>query len=822
MTSHTHPSGKAKRFRLGHRAKTVLLGLATLLLVAAGALVIWAATMELPNLETFSQRKVVQSTKIYDRTGEVLLYDVHNNVRRTVVPFDTISEYIKNATLAIEDDTFYSHFGVRPLAIIRAFFANIISGSFSQGGSTITQQVVKKTLLTDDKFITRKIKEAILALKLERQLTKDEIFSIYLNENPYGGSIYGVEEASRSFFGKKSSEVTLAEAAYLAALPQAPSYYSPYGSHRDRLDARKNLVLERMYSNGMITAEERDQARAETVVFQADQTGGIKAPHFVMYVRSYLEEKYGRDALENTGLKVTTTLDWELQQKAEATIAKYGPENERKFKAKQAAMVGMDPKTGQILVMVGSRNYFETENDGNFNITTSHRQPGSSFKPFVYATAFAEGYTPDTVLFDVQTQFDTNCSPTGTPLRPGANCYMPENYDNVYRGPVSMRNALAQSINIPALKALYLVGTQDAIKTARALGVKSLSEKNNYGLTLVLGGGEVSLLEMSNAYSSFANDGVRNPETAILKVETLSGEVLEEFVPSPERAIDSEVARQVSDVLSDNAARAPAFGENSALYIPGHDIAVKTGTTNDYKDAWILGYTPNFTLGAWVGNNDNTPMEKKVAGFIVAPIWNEVMRAVVAKLPSEHFVAPEKSAEYDSLKPVLRGVWQGGETRADGSLINSVHDILYWVDRRNPTGPKPTNPETDSQFVLWETPVRAWALSKGYADEDPNSKPLSGTGTGLSVKITSPIENASVARTSRVNVTVGFTSGTSPLSQVDYFVNSTYLGSSKSAPYSFSFSPQDVTGIQGVNTLRAVGFDTAGNHVESQIQFLVN
>lgn len=819
MTTHATSPKKGRRFRLSQRVKTVLLGLAAAALLAMGGVVIWASTVELPNLDAFAQRKVVQSTKIYDRTGEVLLYDIHNNIRRTVVPFDTISQNIKNATLAIEDDTFYSHHGIRPLAIVRAFFANIISGSFSQGGSTITQQVVKKTLLTDDKFITRKIKEAILALKLERTLSKDEIFSLYLNENPYGGSIYGVEEASQSYFGKKSSDVTLAEAAYLAALPQAPSYYSPYGSHRDDLDARKNLVLERMYSNGMITKEERDVAAAENVVFRPDQTGGIKAPHFVMYVRSYLEQKYGRDALENTGLKVTTTLDWELQQKAEEVVSKNAKENERKFKAKQAAMVGMDPKTGQILVMVGSRDYFETENDGNFNITLSHRQPGSSFKPFVYATAFAEGYLPDTVLFDVATQFDTNCSSSGVPLRPGANCYMPENYDNVYRGPVSMRNALAQSINIPALKTLYLVGIPDAIKTARALGVKSLSDKNNYGLTLVLGGGEVSLLEMTNAYSSFANDGVRNTETGILKVETLGGEVLEEYTPAPERAIAAEVARQVSDVLSDNVARAPAFGENSALALPG--VAVKTGTTNDYKDAWILGYTPNFALGAWVGNNDNTAMEKKVAGFIVAPLWNEVMRTALDHFPRESFVAPEKPESFDSLKPVLRGEWRGGETHSDGTLINSVHDILYWVDRRNPTGPKPTNPENDSQFELWETPVRAWALAHGYQDADPSNYVPSTSANGPTLKITSPIENATIARSSRVNVTLSFSTGGAPMTQVDYFINNTYIGSSKSAPYSYSFSPQDVAGIQGVNTLRAIGFDAVGNQGTAQIQFSV-
>lgn len=810
--------------------KTAILALGTLMLLGASALLIWAATIPLPDLNSFSQRKVAQSTKIYDRTGKVLLYDIHDNVRRTVVPFETISQNIKNATLAIEDDSFYSHSGFRPLSFLRAVLANLTTGSFGQGGSTITQQVVKKTLFTDDKLISRKLKEIITALKLEKTLTKDQIFSIYLNENPYGGNIYGVEEASQAYFGKKSSEVNLAQAAYLAALPQAPSYFSPYGSHRDKLDARKNLVLSRMFALKMITKEEYDTAKAESVVFLPDQTSGIKAPHFVMYVRAYLEEKYGRDALENTGYKVTTTLDWDLQQKAEAVIAKYAQSNETKFGAKNEAMIGIDPKTGQILVMVGSRDYFETENDGNFNIALAHRQPGSSFKPFVYATAFMKGYTPDTVVFDVATQFDTNCSSAGVPLTPGGNCYTPENYDHVWHGPISLRNALAQSVNIPAIKTLYLAGIPDSIKTARALGVKSLAANNNYGLTLVLGGGEVSLLEMTSAYASFANDGVRNAETAILSVQDLSGTVLEEAQLAPERAIPENIARQISNVLSDNAARAPAFGENSALYIPGRDVAVKTGTTNDYKDAWIIGYTPELAVGLWAGNNDNTPMEKKVAGLIIAPLWNEFMNQALKNYAPSKFPLPSKPDDYDSLKPVLRGIWQGGDTYTDAGgnthVVQAVHDILYWVDKRNPLGPKPANPANDPQFELWETPVRAWAKEKGYVDQDPNSIPIStgstsSTNNGLSLKIISPGPGVAFSRTQRVTLGIEARQGASPITQVDFFINGIYLGSSKTAPYSYSFTPQDVQGIQSVNTLKVLGFDQLGNRVEATVDFSV-
>jgi len=671
-----------------------------ILFVLGGITIVWAVNLDIPDLNNFHERDIVESTKIYDRTGKVVLYDVHGNIKRTVVPFTDISDYMKQATVAIEDNRFYQHHGIDPQGILRALIVDIGSGQFTQGGSTITQQVIKNALLSQDKNVTRKIKEVILAIKLEKIMKKDEILSAYLNEEPYGGSIYGIEEASESFFGTSAKDLTLAQAAYLAALPKAPTYFSPYGQHQEQLKARKNLVLTKMTELTMITPEEAAAAKKEEVEFLQRTDGGIKAPHFVDFVRSYLEEKYGKDAVEQDGYRVITSLDWKMQSQAQEIVARYAKENEIKFNARNAALVAIDPKTGQILTMVGSRDYFDRDNEGNFNVATASRQPGSAFKPFAYATAFMKGYTPDTILFDVPTEFDTSCTALSVPTRPNASCYNPENYDGVFRGPISMRNALAQSVNIPSVKVMYLAGITNAIKTARTMGVTGLSNSNQYGLSLALGGGEVSLLDMVSAYSVFANDGVRNPYAFILKIEDSTGKTLEEYNQNPERVIPEQTARQISDVLSDNIARAPAFGDSSYLYLPGYSVAVKTGTTNDYRDAWIIGYTPELVVGAWAGNNNNTPMEKKVAGFIIAPLWNAFMKDALPSFLNESFIPPTPTSQ--DIKPVLRGVWQG-----------NIHSILYFVDPNNPLGNQPSNPDNDSQFHLWETPVLLWGLQHG-------------------------------------------------------------------------------------------------------------
>ncbi len=707
-----------------HTRNTLLLLAGSIIALIAGGVFLWAASLRLPEFNVINDRKIEQSTKIYDRTGKILLNDVHQDIRRTVVPFDQMSRNIKNATVAIEDAEFYEHVGIKPTAIIRAVLTNLISGDLlsGQGGSTITQQVVKNALLTTEKSITRKLKEWVIAIKVERIMTKEQILALYLNEAPYGGNIYGVQEAARQFFNKSAVDVTLAEAAYLAALPQAPTYYSPYGGNLADLDKRKSLVLERMEEIGFITEEEREAADREIVAFNPRPDQSVQAPHFVFYVRDYLEKKYGQAAVEERGFKVTTTLDFELQKSAEDIILKGAMENEKNFNASNAGAIALDPNTGQILAMVGSRDYFDENIDGAVNVTLAKRQPGSSFKPFVYATAFKKGYTPDTILFDVPMQFSTACSVSN--MTSEGECYSPKNYDNIFRGPMTVRDALAQSINVPAIQSLYLAGINESLKTARDLGISTLADAARYGLTLVLGGGEVTLLEMAGAYGTFANEGTRNPTTAILRIEDSEGNMLEEFSEKPYRVLDRNIALQISDILSDNTARTPSYGERSSLYFPGYDVAAKTGTTNDYRDAWILGYSPNVVVGAWAGNNDNTPMEKKVAGLIIAPLWHQIMDAALQNVDNDNFPSPEYNYDEDT-KPVLRGIWQGGEyTDKRGKVVpdgrggdyvrQDVHSILYWVDKDTPTGPIPSNPQKDPQFKYWEYGVLNWAARNGY------------------------------------------------------------------------------------------------------------
>jgi len=827
---------KRKNNRKKHRLRDIFVLMVSLGMLSGGALILWAANLNIPDFDTFEERKVAQSTKIYDRTGEVLLYDIHQDIKRTVVSYGGISTHLKNATVAIEDAEFYEHKGIKPTAILRAIFANLTSFGFSQGGSTITQQVIKNSVLTQEKKISRKLKEWTLAVKLERLMSKEDILTLYLNEAPYGGNIYGAQEASNAFFGKDVTEITLAEAAYLAALPQAPTYYSPYGNNKDKLDDRKNLVLKRMADIGFITEEEALNTQKEVVKFTPQENLGIKAPHFVFFVRSYLEEKYGKDIVEQGGLRVVTTLDYNLQEKAEEIIKEHALENKEKFNAENAGLIATDPNTGQILAMVGSRDYFDEEIDGNFNITLAHRQPGSSFKPFVYATAFKQGYTPDTVVFDLETQFETRCNTEGKPIDSSItedSCYTPVNYDGVYNGPISLRNALAQSVNIPAIKTLYLAGMQNSLQTAKDFGISSLTNINQYGLTLVLGGGEVSLLEMTNAYGVFANEGIYNPHVGIISVEDSGGNVLEKFSRQGHRVIDEDIARQISGVLSDNDARAPAFGERSYLYFDGRDVAVKTGTTNDYRDAWIIGYTPNISVGTWAGNNDNSPMEKKVAGFIVAPMWNAFMQEVLKEYEEQSFRKPKKTS--GEIKPVLRGVWQGGEIYKIDSItgklateytpketlkervVTNVHNILYWVDKEKPLGDRPSNPENDPQFNLWEYSVRKWVDKENIIEQTLNDIPKEYDSVHKpefypNTIIKSPMDSVLYGINDKITILTEST-GRFPVVKNEYYVNDIFIGSSNTN--NFSFSPSDINSIKNSNTLRVISYDSVFNKVDS-------
>ena len=696
----------------------LIFGFAAFIILFSG-LLLWISTLEIPDLSAFDERRVLQSTKIYDRTGEVVLYDLNSDVRRTVIPFEEMSRNIKNATVAIEDDQFYNHFGIDIRAIIRAAVSNFRDGDLlgGQGGSTLTQQVIKNSVLQRDKTLARKVKEAILSIKIERVLSKDEILEIYLNESPYGGTIYGVEEASYAFFNKSAADLTIPEAAYLAAIPQAPTYLSPYGNNRDALDRRQQLVLERMRLNGFITIEEHEAATAVEVKFEPQVVTGIKAPHFVMYIIEQLAETYGEKALAEQGLRVITTLDWELQKEAQRIVTQKAASNTVKFDASNAGLVATDPKTGDLLVMVGSRDYFSEEIDGNFNVTLASRQPGSSIKPFVYATAFSKGYLPATILFDVPTQFSTSCEPSNTTTK--APCYAPRNYNNEFVGPISMRNALAQSLNIPAVKTLYLAGLKDTLKFATDMGITTLDDPERYGLTMVLGGGEVRLMDMTNAYGVFANGGLKAAPRTILRIEDSQKNIVEEFDVKTNRVMDENVAYMVSDVLSDNVARTPLWGSWSIVNFGDRDVALKSGSTNNLRDAWIMGYTPNIAVGAWVGNNDNAAMGGGLSGLITTPMWREFMDIALEKLPNESFPQPQINTA--GVKPILRGEYidtslllQAMQNSNASSSINvtdvynNIHSILHSVDKSNPTGGYPANPASDSQYVNWEYGVQAW------------------------------------------------------------------------------------------------------------------
>ncbi|MBU6370749.1 MAG: penicillin-binding protein [Patescibacteria group bacterium] len=826
----------AVRHDIKHNKKGILLGMLAVVLALFGMLALWMATFKLPDLSSLSSVKVAQSTRIYDRTGTILLYEIHQDQNRTVVPFSAISDYIKNATIAIEDPTFYEHGAIKVTSIIRSLLVDIFSGSFSQGGSTITQQVVKNSVLTNEKSISRKLKELVLSLELERAMSKDDILALYLNGNPYGGNTYGVEEASQKFFGTSSASVDLAEAAYVAAIANAPTFYSPYGPNRAALDARKNLVLDKMLENKFITQEQHDAAVKEKVNFLPPSPTGIQAPHFVEFIKQYLVNKYGEDMVSSGGLKVITTLDASLQSEMETIIANYAPTLQTNFNASNAAAVAIDPKTGGILAMVGSENYFSTTTDGQYNVALALRQPGSTFKPFIYATAFEKGYTPDTILFDLPTEFQTTCTPQGQPIDPNAPvssstaCYMPSDFDGLYRGPVSLRSALALSLNIPSVQLFYLAGQKDSLDTAKAMGITSLSDDpNQYGLTLVLGGGEVSLLDMTSAYGVFANEGVRNPYTGIISVTDATGDTLEQYATSGRQVLPQNIADLMNDVLSDNVAKAPEYGSaNSVFMFPGREVAAKTGTTNDYRDVWSIGYTPDVVVGTWAGNNDNTPMVKNIAGLIVAPLWRQLMAAALASTSVDDFIKP--LPEDPTLKPVLRGIWQGDDTyfidTVSGKLatdltppetkkevaVPNIHSILYWVDKSDPTGPAPVDPTVDSQYNLWEYPIQQWLLTH---PQPATAKPIEyddvhTAANRPTVMVASPLPGKTYGENDRIPVSFAV-SAKYPVASVNFSVNEELVGTSDTPPYFFSFVPSSMNIATGTSQLTISVYDSVYN-----------
>ncbi len=776
---------------------------------------------DLPDPDKIAQRQIVQSTKIYDRTGEVLLYDIHGEEKRTVIKFDQIPQYMKNATIAAEDDNFYHHFGLDFKAIIRAFFANIRQGGISQGGSTITQQFIKNAVLSPEKTLNRKIKELILSIGLELKYSKDKILEFYLNQIPYGSNAYGIEAAANTFFGKHAKELSLAESAILSCLPQAPTYYSPYGSHPEELKICQERILNKMSELGYIGYEQANQAKEINIDF-IPRSKGIKAPHFVMYIKEKLEKKYGKEFLEKGGLEVYTTLDWDLQKSGQTIVSNIAENNKTSHNAHNLALVAIDPKTGQILSMIGSKDYFgepEPNNcisgknclfDPSVNVTTRLRQPGSSFKPIAYATAFKKGYTPQTMIFDLETNFGTE----------GGKNYIPQNYDHKFRGPVNFRQGLAQSLNVPSVKVLYLAGINKTINTAEDLGITSLKDRSRYGLSLVLGGGEVTLLEQTAAFSVFANNGIKNKTTSILKVKNRKGEVLEEYKDNSVQVLKEQIAYLISDILSDENARAPMFGTYSNLYIEDIPAAAKTGTTENYKDGWTIGYTPNLAVGVWAGNNKPTPMPQGSGLNIAAPTWNNFIKTAY-KIKNEsknekdldnYFDLPKNPKEFikpdpiETDKPMLNGEFANEVTikidkiseklatkytppdLIEEKIYREVHCILYYLNKDNPQGSE--NGRDDPQFENWEPPVIKWALSDQREINYNTSPPqeyddIHTKETQPKIKITSPSKEE-VKEKELIEIKASATAKLE-IKQLDFFFNNILIGTDTTKPYKISF-----------------------------------
>lgn len=822
---------KGKKKRSIFNKKNIFLALFTLGVVGflgTTILVAWASK-DLPDPDRLTDREVAQSTKIYDRTGTHLLYEIFSEEKRTIVELSDIPKDLINGLIATEDKTFYEHKGVRPLSIIKAQIQGIFSTERTRGASTITQQLVKNVILTDERSYIRKIKEAILSIRLEQKYTKDQILKIYFNEIPYGSTNYGVQSAAQSYFGKDVKDLTLSESAALAGMPQAPSKFL---NNPEAFTQRRDLVLKAMFDDGHITEEQKNTAQAEELVIKV-QKSNFQAPHFVMYVKQLLVDTYGEALTEKGGLKVITTLDWDKQKIADEIIT--GEEGGKILEAADAdnaALVAIDPKTGQILAMVGSRDYNNLEIKGNFNVATQgKRQPGSSFKPIIYAAAFEKGYTPDTILYDVLTNFTTG---EGKP-------YIPTNYTLKEYGPITMRQALAGSLNIPAVKTMYLLDPKRGIDFAKRLGYTTLDNREDCGLALVLGCGEVTVLEHTNAYATFANKGIHYDPVSILKVEDTTGKVLEEWKKEKGvEAVKPEIAATITNVLSDDSARAFIFGTGGILTLPGRPVAAKTGTTNKYIDAWTVGYTPSLAVGIWTGNTSNTSMKSGSSGsMLAARLWSMFMKQAVKGMPVEHFAAPPpNSAE----KPVLRGS-SGGSiivkvNKITGKLVSSStpedlieertymqpHEILRYVDKNNPRGPTPEHPENDPQYYGWEKGIQEWIARKQESDPTwiPNfGEPPTEYDDAYSIELIPTLEvfypqpfSTFTSRSITANISVSAPRG---VSEVLYKIDNALVDSKHSPPFNLSYAAETLE--PGDHTLTITVTDDIGNRIEKNIPF---
>lgn len=587
---------------------------------------------DLPSPQDLINRQQDISTKIYDRNG-ILLYTIYKDKNRTLITLDQVPQTVRLATLAAEDAEFYSHPGFSVRGVIRALKKNIAEGKL-QGGSTITQQLVKNALLSSEKTYVRKIREVLLAIGVEMNFSKDQILEMYLNEVSYGGTAYGIQEASKYYFGKDVDKLNLSEAALLAGLPQSPSRYSPFGAHPELAFSKQREVLHLMRINKFITEDEENYALTQPITFATNKTK-ILAPHFVMYVKDILINTYGEEVVEKGGLEVTTTLDINIQDLAEKVV-KEEIDKLVGLNVTNGAAVVLNPQTGEILAMVGSKDYFDTKKDGNVNVATRLRQPGSSIKVINYAYALSNGYTLSSIIDDTPITYNI----------PGTTPYTPKNYDGNFRGKITLRSALAESRNVPAVKVLASYGVDKMIALGQKMGITTWNDPTRFGLSLTLGAGEVKLIDLADVYSTIANGGKRPEIKSVTEVKNHKNKILysKNIFDEPEQpqVVDPRVAYLLIDVLKDNVARTPAFGSHSQLIIPNHpEIAVKTGTSNELRDNLTVGFNQNYLVAVWVGNNDNSQMSRVASGVTGAsPIWNKIMSALVSNSESIAWQVP--------------------------------------------------------------------------------------------------------------------------------------------------------------------------------------
>ena len=791
------PAKKLKKLTWKKLSSYFLYAMVGLIFVVALSFA-WFAK-DLPTPGKIANRKATESTKLYDRTGKILLYETGDE-KRTIVTADQLPQNLKDATVAVEDGNFFNHHGFDSKALIRAVF-NKFTGKTNRmtGASTITQQYVKNALLSSDRSVTRKIKELILSIELEFMYKKDDILTMYLNEIPYGNSNAGAEAAAKMYFGKTAKDLTLAQSATLAAIPQAPTYYSPYGTHTEDLVGRKNYVLDRMVATGKISKEDADIAKAEDTITLGQalkpRKDAILAPHFAMYVLERVAQQFGEEKVQKEGLKIITTLDYDKQKIAEESVAG-GVKKINQYGASNAGLVATDPRTGQILAMVGSIDYFNTEIDGNVNITDSLRQPGSSFKPFTYATAFKKPeFSPSRILFDYKTDFGGG--------------YSPNNYDGVTHGPLTMRHCLDNSLNIPAVKTMSLVGMDNVIKTAEDMGISSLNQRGRYGLSLALGVAEVKPVEMAGAFGVFANNGIKQDLRSVIKITDAKGKVyydFEEKKPTGQQVLDPQVAYEMAHVLSDNNARTMVFGTRSQLYFPGRLVGAKTGTTSDFKDAWTVGFTPSISVAAWVGNNNGKIMKSGADGSVVAaPIFHTFIEKALAGTPAEEFTKPDgiqtlTVAKYSNKLPGdatretttdIFASWQVPTEKDDhsvkvlvcksnGKLAPADLPINLTEEKIFSSGVHSERPDNPS----WENPVRAWAEANGYGASSPPTEYCTASELAPTVTIISPTDGASVSGSTVITASP---TSIANITSVEFFIDDVSIGSVSAAPFTKTY-----------------------------------